>query len=106
MHTRRIAGHDIALIERDGAGPPIVFLHGSGLSARIWAPWIDRLTDRRCVAPDLLGYGRSERLPVPLDKDWRDDLAVARADARLATFGRAESVGLCTPCSSDATAEA
>jgi pimeloyl-ACP methyl ester carboxylesterase len=31
------------------------------------------------MAPDLLGYGRSERLAVPLDKDWHEDLRVAKA---------------------------
>lgn len=41
------------------AGPPVVFLHGGGLSGRMWQPQLDALTDFHCLAPDLPEHGRS-----------------------------------------------
>jgi haloalkane dehalogenase len=44
-----------------GTGPPLVFLHGNPTSARLYRHLIAALApDYRCVAPDLLGFGRSE----------------------------------------------
>lgn len=44
-----------------GSGPPLVFLHGNPTSARLYRHLIDALTpEYRCVAPDYLGFGRSE----------------------------------------------
>ncbi len=36
-----------------GQGPSIVFLHGGGLSGRMWQPQIERLPNFHCVVPDL-----------------------------------------------------
>jgi len=47
-----------------GSGPPVILAHCSGGSHRIWAPLTTALRDRyRVLAPDLLGYGRSEPWP-------------------------------------------
>lgn len=44
----------------DGSGPPIVFLHGNPTSSFVWRNVIPQFTDReRCLAPDLVGMGRS-----------------------------------------------
>ena len=43
----------------DPAGPPIVFLHGGGLSGRMWQPQVDALREFHCLAPDLPEHGRS-----------------------------------------------
>lgn len=43
----------------DPAGPPIVFLHGGGLSGRMWQPQMDALREFHCLAPDLPEHGRS-----------------------------------------------
>jgi haloalkane dehalogenase len=44
-----------------GSGPPLVFLHGNPTSARLYRHLIGALTPAyRCVAPDYLGFGRSE----------------------------------------------
>lgn len=43
----------------DTAGPPIVFLHGGGMSGRMWQPQMDALTEFHCLAPDLPEHGRS-----------------------------------------------
>lgn len=44
-----------------GTGPPIVFLHGNPTSARLYRHLIEALAaEYRCIAPDYLGFGRSE----------------------------------------------
>lgn len=44
-----------------GEGPPIVFLHGNPTSAHLYRHLIDALApEYRCIAPDYLGFGRSE----------------------------------------------
>lgn len=50
----------IAYVDR-GRGPAALFLHGFPLSSFQWRGAIDRLSGlRRCLAPDLLGLGRTE----------------------------------------------
>ncbi len=47
-----------------GAGAPVLLLHGSVSSAAMWTPVIDVLKARfRTVAPDLIGYGRTDSWP-------------------------------------------
>ena len=44
----------------EGAGPPILFLHGVGSTRSRWTPIVDLLRDDfRCVAVDLPGFGDS-----------------------------------------------
>ncbi len=46
--------------QRQGAGPPLILLHGFGGSSRSWAGLIDTLDEKLdIVALDLLGHGRS-----------------------------------------------
>jgi len=50
----------------EGSGPPVLLLHGSGpgTTAAAWTPLIAALAPRfRVIAPDLLGFGESPRLP-------------------------------------------
>jgi haloalkane dehalogenase len=47
-----------------GSGHPIVFLHGNPTSSYLWRnilPYVER--SARCIAPDLIGMGDSEKLP-------------------------------------------
>lgn len=45
-----------------GQGEALVFLHGSWDQGSQWLPILERLGDRyHCFAPDLLGFGESER---------------------------------------------
>jgi haloalkane dehalogenase len=47
-----------------GQGDPIVFLHGNPTSSYLWRnllPYLER--KGRCIAPDLIGMGDSEKLP-------------------------------------------
>lgn len=46
--------------EEAGRGDPIVFLHGNPTSSFLWRKVIPELSTRgRCLAPDLVGFGRS-----------------------------------------------
>ncbi len=44
----------------DGDGPPTVFLHGNPTHSEDWVPFMERV-DGPAVAPDLPGWGFSER---------------------------------------------
>jgi pimeloyl-ACP methyl ester carboxylesterase len=45
-----------------GHGRAIVFLHGSWDDSSQWLPLVERLSaNYHCIAPDLLGFGESER---------------------------------------------
>src|SRR5262245_63405746 len=48
-----------------GHGDPIVFLHGNPTSSYLWRNIIPFLTSLgRCLAPDLVGMGRSGKSPT------------------------------------------
>jgi pimeloyl-ACP methyl ester carboxylesterase len=50
---------------RRGSGPPLLLLHGAGLSRRAWAPVVETLAERYDVLiPDLPGFGQSPPLPA------------------------------------------
>jgi pimeloyl-ACP methyl ester carboxylesterase len=55
-------------IRDEGAGPPIVFVHGALVDGRLWEPVVTRLRGRfRCIVPELpLG---SHELPLREDAD-------------------------------------
>lgn len=56
-----VLGHSMAYIEA-GAGDPIVFLHGNPTSSYLWRKVIPHLQKQgRCIAPDLIGMGDSEK---------------------------------------------
>src|ERR1700761_4442842 len=43
-----------------GDGPPLVLIHGSGMSASTWAPLMPHLGTYRVIAFDLPGFGLSD----------------------------------------------
>ncbi|MBC8069248.1 MAG: alpha/beta fold hydrolase, partial [Deltaproteobacteria bacterium] len=59
----RHAGREIHYVD---AGPrdaeAIVMVHGNPTWSLLWRKVIARMPERRCVAPDLLGFGMSSRL--------------------------------------------
>jgi len=58
-----VAGHDIHYVEV-GEGDPILFLHGNPTSSYVYRNVIGPVaesTGRRCIAMDLLGFGRSDK---------------------------------------------
>ena len=70
LHVRSGATSDALHIEVTGRGPPIVLLHGWGLHGGVFAPLVERLSDRftlHCV--DLPGHGRSRASAMPLQLD-------------------------------------
>ncbi len=73
--------------------PAVVFMHGAGASGLMWRHHFDRLSDRfHCLAPDLPGFGRSNRLPT-LTVDETADLIAELIEARVPAC-RAHVVGL------------
>jgi haloalkane dehalogenase len=59
----QVLGREMAYIEA-GQGDPIVFLHGNPTSSYLWRKIIPHLEGLgRCIAPDLIGMGDSEKLP-------------------------------------------
>jgi pimeloyl-ACP methyl ester carboxylesterase len=47
-----------------GLGTPVLLLHGSASSSAMWTPVINALKARfRLIAPDLIGYGRTDSWP-------------------------------------------
>lgn len=60
----RVAGTEISYAEV-GEGDPIVFLHGNPTSSYLWRNIIPHVSDLgRCLAPDLVGMGRSGPSPT------------------------------------------
>ncbi len=56
-----VLGHSMAYVEV-GKGDPIVFLHGNPTSSYLWRKIIPHLEKQgRCIAPDLLGMGDSQK---------------------------------------------
>ncbi len=93
-NSAMVRGRRMAWIEA-GAGDPVVFLHGNPTSSFLWRnimPHISHLG--RCIAPDLIGMGDSEKLePAGPDRyrfiEHRDFL-----DALLAETGVERNVTL------------
>src|SRR3984957_1752402 len=62
-HRMRILGHEMAYVEL-GQGDPIVLLHGNPTSSYLWRNVLPHLQPLgRCIAPDLIGMGDSDKLP-------------------------------------------
>src|SRR6266404_6079356 len=64
--TPRETVHELGVLDtfisyrETGTGSPIVFLHGNPTSSYVWRNVLPHMGDRdRCLAPDLVGMGRS-----------------------------------------------
>ncbi len=54
---KKMAYHEV------GEGDPVVFLHGNPTSSYLWRNIIPHLSSKaRCIAPDLIGQGDSDKL--------------------------------------------
>jgi pimeloyl-ACP methyl ester carboxylesterase len=69
-----------------------VFLHATGASAGMWEQHLQRLGGYHCLAPDLPGHGRSNRLPWRSRRDTAEQ--VAELIQRRVPARRAHLVGL------------
>ena len=58
----RAVGHHVREV---GSGPPVVFVHGTSVTAACFAPLVAALGDRRCLLVDRPGCGFSDRWPEP-----------------------------------------
>jgi haloalkane dehalogenase len=84
---RKYADLRLAHID-EGKGPPVVFIHGEPTWSFLWRKVIPPIRDAgyRCIAPDLPGFGRSDK---PMDVEWytydrhTDSLARLFADLGL-----------------------
>jgi 2-hydroxymuconate-semialdehyde hydrolase len=94
-----------------GQGHPVLLLHGSGPGVSAWANWRLLLPvlarTRRVVAPDLLGFGYTERPAYPADNahyrmavwvqqavDLLDALGIEQTDLVGNSFGGALALAL------------
>jgi haloalkane dehalogenase len=61
-HYREAQGLRLAHID-EGDGPPVVFFHGEPTWSFLWRKVIPPVRDAgfRCLAPDLVGFGRSDK---------------------------------------------
>ena len=60
---RRVLDRAMAYVEV-GEGDPIVLLHGNPTSSYLWRNVLPHLQSQgRCIAPDLIGMGDSDKLP-------------------------------------------
>ncbi len=93
----------------DGAGDPVLFIHGSGPGVSAWANW--RLVlpalaaQRRVIAPDMVGFGFTDRpagITYAMDTwarqalDLLDALDLPKVDLVGNSFGGALALALAT----------
>jgi pimeloyl-ACP methyl ester carboxylesterase len=72
--------------------PPLVLVHGNVSAASFFAPTMAELADRcHCIAPDLRGFGGSDRRPVDARRglrDFADDLHALLTGTDLVPAGQ------------------
>jgi len=86
---------ELAVWEWPGEDPPLLFAHATGFHARCWDQIIRMLPDRRCLAIDARGHGRSGKPGPPYR--WRafgrDLVQVASAFEVEGAIGIGHSMG-------------
>ena len=93
-HYVEVLGHQMAYVE-EGSGNPIVLLHGNPTSSFLWRSVIPHLSPLgRCVAPDLIGMGDSEKLSPSGPGSYRFVEHRRYIDAFLEAVGITEQVTL------------
>ena len=89
-----VLGHSMAYLEV-GKGDPMVFLHGNPTSSYLWRNVIPHLQNQgRCIAPDLLGMGDSQKQTPSGAGTYRFLEHSSYLDALLDVLGVADSVTL------------
>ena len=76
MKTQIVNGIELAFVDQ-GAGTPVVLLHGFPLDHSMWNAQIDALSENyRVIVPDLRGFGRSGASDGTVTmQQFADDLA-------------------------------
>ncbi|MEJ2161642.1 MAG: haloalkane dehalogenase [Chromatiales bacterium] len=89
-----VLGKQMAYVEI-GEGDPIVFLHGNPTSSYLWRNIMPLLADQgRCIAPDLIGMGDSDKLTDSGPQRYRFVEHRKYLDALLDVLGVKERVTL------------
>ena len=92
--TKRATVHGRAMAYVDeGAGDPVVFLHGNPTSSYLWRNVIPHVVGRgRCIAPDLIGMGESDKIPESGPGTYRFAEHREYLDGLLAALGVEDKV--------------
>ncbi|MDA8884588.1 haloalkane dehalogenase [Gammaproteobacteria bacterium] len=90
-----IDGKQIAYVD-EGAGDPIVLLHGNPASSFLWRNIIPELTQSgRVIVPDLIGHGDSDKLPASEGPDrYTLEVTYHYVEELLKTIGADKNVTL------------
>jgi 2-hydroxymuconate-semialdehyde hydrolase len=92
MARLRTSGGDLEFID-EGTGPVVLLLHGFPTSSFLWRHFVPVLASRmRVVAPDLLGYGRSEK-PKDADLSVRAQAGYVQELLEHLSVGRGAVIG-------------
>lgn len=76
LHIIPANGQQIAVWDWPGEGPPFLFVHATGFHGRCWDRILEHFPERRCIAIDARGHGRSSKPAPPVRwRDWGHDLA-------------------------------
>jgi haloalkane dehalogenase len=60
LHDIAILGSTMSYVTAGSSGPVVLFLHGNPTSSYIWRNILPHVAPiARCIAPDLIGFGRS-----------------------------------------------
>ncbi len=65
MHQHRLTWQEREIAwTKTGSGPPVVLVHGTPFSARVWSTYAKELSSRYTVYTwDMPGYGESSKHP-------------------------------------------
>ena len=89
-----VLGHQMAYLE-EGTGDPIVLLHGNPTSSFLWRSVLPHLVPLgRCIAPDLIGMGDSDKLQGSGPGSYRFVVHRRYLDGFLDALGVTEGVTL------------
>jgi pimeloyl-ACP methyl ester carboxylesterase len=98
VETDRIRTH--CFVHGPEGGVPVLLLHGNLTTGRFWQGVADGFPDgHRLVAPDLRGFGRTERKPIDATRglrDWSDDVHALVEALGWAGSGRVHAAGWST----------
>ena len=89
-----VNGYDMSYVD-EGEGEPIVFLHGNPTSSYLWRniiPYCEQMG--RCIAPDLIGMGDSDKLSPSGPERYRFVEHRDFLDALLAALGVERNITL------------
>lgn len=90
VQTDRGSFHILEFGKPGGQGHPLLFVHGNMSSSTFWEELMRYIPNNSwAIAPDLRGYGESERLPIDATRGMRDlsdDIQSLAVALQLDTF--------------------